>query len=183
MMDQQLKQCINKIDPERACGQWKPLSEFEFRKDTQKYRGQCKDCLKKFKKEYNNINSDKISEYQAQWRSDNADILKIKKKQYADDHKEEKREYDKIYREENKDIIKIKKNNAIKIKRQIYLSFRLKTNVSSAVKKSIKKQNGSKLNKSTFKYLPYTVEELKSHIEELFSHSDNLTKDGKVWMT
>lgn len=30
----------------------KPLSEFELRSDTGKYRNECKDCRKKYKKEY-----------------------------------------------------------------------------------------------------------------------------------
>ena len=38
------------------CDIEKKLSEFNFRKDTQKYRNQCRDCIKLINKEYQIMN-------------------------------------------------------------------------------------------------------------------------------
>ena len=44
-------------------------------------------------------------------------------------------------------------------------TFRLKLNISNSVRNVLKK---SKNGKSTFKYLPYTIQELKQHLEKQF---------------
>ena len=52
-MDEDLKRCCR-------CGIAKVLSEFCIRKDTQKYRNQCRDCIKLINEEYQTMNKDKI---------------------------------------------------------------------------------------------------------------------------
>ena len=37
----------------------KEISEFNFRRDTQKYRNQCRDCIKLINEEYKTKNKDK----------------------------------------------------------------------------------------------------------------------------
>ena len=51
-----MKRCLK-------CDNEKELSDFNIRKDTLKYRNQCRDCFKLIKKEYQNINKDKINLY------------------------------------------------------------------------------------------------------------------------
>ena len=55
-MDEDLKRCSK-------CKNEKELSEFNVRTDIQKYRKQCRCCLKLIKKEYQTNNKDKISLY------------------------------------------------------------------------------------------------------------------------
>ena len=55
-MDEDLKRCSK-------CKNEKELSEFNVRTDTQKYRKQCRGCIKLIKKEYQTNNKDKISLY------------------------------------------------------------------------------------------------------------------------
>ena len=55
-MDDDFKRCSK-------CKIEKELSEFNIRKDTLKYRNQCRDCIKLAKKEYQTINKDKINLY------------------------------------------------------------------------------------------------------------------------
>ena len=58
--------------------------------------------------------------------------------------------------------------------------FKLRKCCSSLIKYLLKdNKNGS----SILLYLPYTILELKFHIEIQFSHPKNLTPDGKTWMT
>ena len=73
------------------CENEKELSEFNFRKDTQKYRNQCRDCIKLLKKEYQTMNEAKI---------------KIQRKEYTEKTKNLKRMYDIDYRERNREKIK-----------------------------------------------------------------------------
>ena len=49
----EMKEC-NKCDNE------KEISEFNFRKDTQKYRNQCRNCSKLINKGYQTMNKDEI---------------------------------------------------------------------------------------------------------------------------
>ena len=55
-MDEDLKRCSK-------CENEKELSEFNVKTDTQKYRKQCRCCIKLIKKEYQTNNKDKISLY------------------------------------------------------------------------------------------------------------------------
>ena len=45
------------------CRNEKELSEFKIRTDTQKYRKQCRDCIKLMQKEHQTINKDKVNLY------------------------------------------------------------------------------------------------------------------------
>ena len=72
------------------CDNEKELSEFNFRKDTQRYRIQCRDCIKLINIEYQTMNKDKI---------------KIRRKEYSEKTKNLKRLYDIDYRERNRDEI------------------------------------------------------------------------------
>ena len=83
-MDEDLKRC-SKCDIE------KELSEFNFRKDIQRYRTQCRDCIKLINKEYQTMNKDKIM---------------IRRKEYSEQTQNLKRLYDISYRERNREEIK-----------------------------------------------------------------------------
>jgi predicted transcriptional regulator len=58
----------------------------------------------------------------------------------------------------------------------------LRKAVSGAIHAYLKTEGLGGYNISAMAHLPYNVRDLKLHIENLFSHTDNL-KDGKVWMT
>jgi predicted transcriptional regulator len=62
-------------------------------------------------------------------------------------------------------------------------SFKLRKLISSHIRHSLKLNYKNKESNSCLKYLPYSIQELMYHFESLFSHPDNLTSDGKVWMT
>ena len=88
-MDDDLKRCSK-------CGIEKDLSEFNFRKDTQNYRNQCRIfCNKLINKEYRTMNKDKI---------------KIRSKEYRNKTKNKKR-LSIDYRESNRDKIQLYKKN------------------------------------------------------------------------
>ena len=78
------------------CDKVKDLSEFCFRKDTQKYRNQCRDCIKLIIKENKTINKDEI---------------KLQRKKYGEKTKNLKRLYDIDYRERNREKIQLHRKN------------------------------------------------------------------------
>ena len=55
-MTEDLRRCLK-------CNIEKELSEFNFRKDTQKYRNQCRGCIKLINEEYKTKNEDEINLY------------------------------------------------------------------------------------------------------------------------
>jgi hypothetical protein len=73
-----------------TCKAYKKLSDFTFRRYLNRYRGQCKVCVAKRTKKYN---------------EDNWDHLNQKQKDYYNNHKKERAEYGKAYRENNKDKV------------------------------------------------------------------------------
>ena len=50
------------------CDNEKELSEFCFRKDTQRYRIQCRDCNKLIGKEYQTMNKDEVKIQRKEYR-------------------------------------------------------------------------------------------------------------------
>ena len=80
------------------CGIVKELFEFCFRKDTQNYRNQCRDCIKLMNKEYQTMDKDKIEMQRKKYREN------IK-------YKSLKRINDIDYRERNRDKIQFYKKN------------------------------------------------------------------------
>jgi hypothetical protein len=167
------------------------------------YQLDNKEELKIYKKQYRSDNKEKIKYYGEQYRADHKDQItqynldhkeyrkqyrkahkerdRIYKKQYRLDHREEIRERDRQYTAKNKGKIKQyqidnkEKRNARETKRrQSNIIYKLRLNVSSMINMALKRSGGSKRGESVMEYLPYIIEDLKQHIEDLFDTS---------WMT
>ena len=93
------------------CDNEKDLSEFCFRKNTQRYRIHCRDCIKIINTEYHTMKKDEI---------------KIQRKESRENIKKNlKRIYDIDYRERNRERIQLyKKNFFQKIKQELYKKFK-----------------------------------------------------------
>lgn len=63
-----MKQC-------NKCNQLIDESEFELRNDTEKLRGQCKECTKKQKRKYDKVNKDRLREKRKKWEKENKEKL------------------------------------------------------------------------------------------------------------
>ena len=135
------------------CNLIKSLSSFRFRNDHNSYRNECIECLKIIDKNYHLKNKDKRNASSRKYQQENKIIVNKQKRKWTNE------QY---------------KNDII---------FKLRALASGAIYKTLKRKNISKNGESILKYLPYLIEDLKIHIEALFSHTDNLTQDGKVWMT
>lgn len=166
-----------------SCGTVKHIDDFGFLKSNKDgRRDMCIVCFKtqmkeKDKKRYNiNIlkNREKAKERSVNYRLYNKD--KINQSRKDNYYKYKLIMYE--YREANKEQLDIKRRKYKKDKYHNDPVYRLRHNISVSIKNTLKTNK----NGSICDYIPNTIAELHCHLEALFSHPDNLTSDGKVWM-
>lgn len=139
----------------------------------------CKLCKKRVNNNWRFNNKEKKSSIDALYREKNRLILREKqKKSYIRDkekidnrnkrwqisNKDKKRKSDKSWRYNNRDKLNIQKKE--KLKNDIH--FKLKHNISNLIRQKLKRHLFNKGGKSTFTFLPYTVDELREYLESLW---------------
>jgi len=180
-----------------VCNKKKNIKNFEFKKDTKKYRPQCKECIKIQRKKYysmlenykklqkswlnytaNSKNHKKRLEYYNKYNN----MEKNKKRRKKIKNKEKQKINDKKYYYNTKNNISKHKQKLEKhvkrIKKRLeekpYL--KLHSNISSYIYKSLKK---NKNNKKSEHILKYTFNDLKQHLESQFEDWMNWNNYGK----
>jgi len=153
-------------DPEKRKAYHKQYSKKHYQENKEayaernsKYEIEHKDELAEYRKEWRENNKEKSNEYTRRWRA-------------------EHKEYAQEYREENKKQINEYQNTRNKIKRKTDPEFRLRGIVSQAVTKAVKR-NGSKKSGSILDFLPYSMEELRVHLETQFEPWMNWNNHGR----
>lgn len=121
------------------------------------YRSKNKGKLKKKRQEYLDNNQDAIRDNKRKYYLDNREYFINQQKQYNLEHKNEISEYQKKYQKAYKKRRKL--NDPV---------YKLRSLVSVAINVALKEQGSSKSKKSITKYLPYTMQELKEHLEKQF---------------
>lgn len=95
-----------------TCNKEKPISDFHFRTDTNKYRNECNDCNTLFHKKHYQKNAEKAKAWAREYSKTYYPTVVDKKKQYALENKEKIQSrmslYQKEYYEKNKENIKNK---------------------------------------------------------------------------
>lgn len=159
------------------CPNIKPenINFFKFNKKTNKFCINCITCtleLKGYYKQYhlNNKelknqqsrdyyieNKDKIKTYIVEWQEENKDKVEIykeisKNKRNLEENKLLKKEYDKKYRA-------VRYND---------LEYKLRKYTSLSISGMLRINGSSKQHTSCLKYLPFSIQELKTHLESLF---------------
>ena len=84
----------------------KPIEEFRFRKDTKKYRNECKECRSKYKKEHWAKNKEKYKKLGKIYYKENKQYINKVNRQYGIEHRGELKAYKKIYNATHKEEIK-----------------------------------------------------------------------------
>jgi len=163
----------------RICNELKDPSCF-YKRGSGGYRTECKECIKsKAKKEYRK-DPYKIKSRVALYRKNNRDKIIENMREYNSREEVKKRMVK--YRQDNKKELRKKerewhKNNPEKsraisrkraAKRRENPVIRVRYNVSRAVGLALNRQGSSKAGESTFKYLDYTLDDLKKHLESMF---------------
>lgn len=160
----------------KKCGVEKELSEF-FKHKIEKdgLCSYCKICAEKMHEIWRKYNSNKIKKYNEKWRKNNIEYRKkyyqnnIKKfEKYRQDNIKKTIEYSKIYYKNNKKRYKKIRKKYQYNRKKTDIRFKLKSNISSAINRELKRRLSDKNSKSTFSFLPYTVDDLIKHLESLF---------------
>lgn len=165
-----------------------PLNDFYSYSKNGKtyYESSCKDCRHtKNKKNYLDNHQERLLQGK-EYREANADKEKTRSQKYHEDHKEERKQYyqdnredilenKREYYENNKEAIK-EYNKELARERRPQISalqkkrrvenpeVRLRHNVSVVIRQALKKDKKF----SILKFLPYSFEELKAHLEKQF---------------
>jgi hypothetical protein len=115
------------------------------------------------------------------YHAKNKEVLSKKKKAYYQKNKEaiKKRVMDNYYKDPKKTIDRNVKYE--RERRRKDPTFRLMLNTKNAIYKAIVRENGGKNGSKTLDSLPYTIEQLKEHLEKQFD--ENMTWDnyGSYW--
>lgn len=127
--------------------------------------GKCKACISEYGKKYHKEHREETNKRHRDYYKKNNDKITKRTKQYYEENIEYYKEYQKQWRQENKDEINEYQKIYIKNRRKNDPEYRLQKNISRSVRFILKDKKGGQ---SVLKYLPYTMEELKNHIEKQF---------------
>lgn len=151
------------------CKEWKELSDFgNERRTKDKLRHVCKKCNNIDGKRWADANSERIAETAKRWAKANPEKCNEKSKRYREANPEKVRNAQRKCRRASLGKYREYNNEYRRIKTENDPQFKLRCRISSAINKRLKRRLSSKKGKSTFDFLPYTLEELMAHLENLF---------------
>jgi hypothetical protein len=155
------------------------------REEQKQYREEHKDEIKEWRENnkdyfvrYEEENKDHIKAYRKQYKQDHKEEIALYNEAYIEANAEWHQSYKRQYREEHKQEMREYQNERDKQLRAIDPSFKLRENISRTIRDRLKKLGSSKNNISCTKYLPYTINELKQHLESLFEQWMNWNNYG-----
>lgn len=168
-----------------------------------KRENKCKNCQIEYNKQYKQNHSDNRANYHKQYYKDNKERISEQHKQYYQDnegkilerqtaydlshdsvskyreqYRAENKEKHRIYYLEHKEKLSKYHNEYIKKRNKNDPAFRLRGICSRLVSCAL---SGKKSGKSILKYLPYTMEQLKCHIENQFDKNMSWENYGIYW--
>lgn len=143
-----------------------------------KNRGRCKVCLRKRSKLYIDADKNRKRENDKKYYQNNKDIILTNNKIYVENNREHITQYQSNWYFSNRDRLlkeaaeyrsthKDERNINERDRRKNDPVYRLRTNMSKLINSQMKKLSSSK-NGSIMQYLPYSIEELKLHLEKQF---------------
>ncbi len=124
--------------------------------------------IKQKRKEYYQKNKDYILQARKKYCEENPDKIADAAKQYRQKNIVNRREYDRKYRLEHKEKRRIQNRESERRRMKNEPSFKLRKNLRNAIYCALIRNQSCKNNLSILKYLPYTMDELKQHLESKF---------------
>ena len=164
------------------------------------FRSECKECKKEIRQKYYQNNKNKIISHINEYRLNYSEIIKQRKSKYYRKNKkiiqiENSNNYyknkdnismqKKKYYQANKTKINLHKLNYQKNRERTDPVFKLRRRISNMVYISLRKNNSIKNNLSILKFLNYSIDELKIHLEQQFESWMNWNNwgiyDSQLW--
>lgn len=136
--------------------------------------GQCRGCKKLYMEEYRLKNKEKIALSQQKWYQNNREKIIIKNTEYYENNIDEQREKRKVYQAQHK----IERCERDRNRRRSDPAYSLRRNFSSKISIALK---GNKNRLSILQFLPYTIDELKCHLEKQFDDKMTWNNYGIYW--
>lgn len=183
----------NKEKAKEYSKKYRKDNKIQLKEKKKKYYHKNKDRLINLKKEYYAKNKDKLKKYIKEYALKNKHKIKERLKKYRKDHGAKlKKDNKKFYKKNKLKRIKYAKDYYIANRKKVLKrlktyrkykmlsdpKYKLRHLLSSAICSSLKINKSSKNNNSCLKYLPYTLEELKRHLESKFESWMNWNNHG-----
>ena len=172
------------------CKETKSTSEF-CRKSSRRdgLQGWCKKCMIIIQVEWRKNNRERYLSNKREWREKNKEIERTRSRKWRENNIEYEIERGRKWyklngkenRKNNKDRINGYSREWHREKRETDPSYKLRRDIGSQINNALKRAGGSKQGESIMQYLPYTIEELKEHLESLWLPGmtwDNHTHEG-----
>jgi hypothetical protein len=185
----------------KQCYKCKKYLSYEFfyknRKSKDGYKNSCKECSRDILREYRKKNPDKVKKNRKENYQKNSEKFRARAREWSKDNKSKKSEIFKKWYEKNKKNHlekkkKIRKTEIYRKKAREYYKkneiITLKFVVSSHIRNALKRNGGSKNGQSILDRLPYTLQQLKEHLENQFepwmnweNHGSYKIDEERVW--
>lgn len=151
----------------------------KIKKYQEKYRKENSQKLKEYKKEYRKKNVEKIKKGNKRNYEKNIEKNKEMSRKWREKNKEKSKEYFRRYQKENSEKYNERQRIYRRERRSNDARFKLMCDTSAHIKYRLRSRLLSKNGKSTWSFLPYTVDELKQHLENLFEPWMNWNNYGR----
>ncbi len=156
------------------CNQDKATNDFYYRSNGSRILP-CKLCIKANNANYYVDNKATISERKIAHYNENKEEILVKVKSYQESNAEKISAQKKVYYQANREeIISKQVKYRAKSLRQYYQNYKnnpeykIRKRLSFSIARTLKKNGGSKNGNSILKFLPYSIQELKEHLETQF---------------
>lgn len=159
-----IREARKSLNPEEFLNHNKELKQKRKQKNLEGFRKKQKEQDKKRRENKKTKDPQALKEYEKQIRENaknrNPELYFAKKRAY------EKKRRDKLKKENPEKLKKIAREASAKLRKNKI--FNLKMLISRSIYKKLKEKNKSKNEESCLKYLNYSIEDLKQHLESQF---------------
>ena len=161
------------------CGTEKDIGKFVKRSALKSGRAsRCRDCAVKVSMEWNRLHPENKKEAYRKWRDTHKEHVKQSHRQWDVANAEKKKEGHRRWRAENpeKNLASINRAAAVRLST---LKGRLNLRIASAMRSSLKP--GTKANRHWEFLVDFTIDQLKQHLEKLFTPEMTWENYGTYW--
>ncbi len=147
----------------------------KLRESQKKWREKNPEYMKKYEQ------SEKRKNYQKEYYRENSELYKDRTKKRRKENPEREKEARNKYREENKEKLNEYHRKWKENKRNTDIQYKLQSNMSRRIRYELNTLLKGKKTKRTTEYIGCSIEELKAHLEKMFTTEMSWQNYGSVW--